>query len=349
MRELIRDWGGEFVAVHHDSEADAWIFIAVHSSRLGRPVGGTRMRVYGSPEEGLRDAQRLAEGMTYKWAAIDFPLGGGKAVIALPAPPAAEAREALLERYGDLVEALSGAFGTGVDMGVGPEDVVVIARRTGYVFGRPPSEGGAGDPGPWTALGVFTGMEVAAGTVFGSSDLEGRTVVVQGVGDVGGPLARRLAEAGAALKLSDVDAGRAERLAGELGAERVPADDVYDEACDILAPCAVGGVLNAETIPRLRCRIVAGSANNQLGEAEDAERLLARGILYAPDYIINAGGAIAHGGLEALDMNEAEVRERVLGIGPTLEAIFDESARDAASPVHAADRRARAVLERGRA
>lgn len=348
MRDLIRGWSGEFVAVHHDSETDAWIFVAVHSSRLGRPVGGTRMRVYGSPEEGLRDAQRLAEGMTYKWAAIDFPLGGGKAVIALGAPLAEEARVPLLERYGDLVESLNGAFGTGVDMGVGPEDVAIIAHRTDYVFGRPPSAGGAGDPGPWTALGVFTGMEVAAERVFGSSDLKGRTVVVQGVGDVGGPLARRLAEAGAALKLSDVDGGRADRLAAELGAETVPADAVYETACDIFAPCAVGAVLNAETIPRLRCRVVAGSANNQLDEPADAERLLAREILYAPDYIINAGGAIAHGGFEALKMNEAEVRERVLGIGPTLEAIFDESSRDGASPAHAADRRARAVLERRR-
>lgn len=343
MEELMRRWDGERVVMRYDAAADAWIFIAIHSTRLGDASGGSRMRVYDAPRDGLWDAQRLAAGMTYKWAGVDFPVGGGKGVIALARPLNGSDCEGLLERYGELVESLRGGFSTGADLGVGPELVRVIGRRTQHVFGLR----GAGDPGPWTALGVFTSMQAVAREAFGSPELEGRTVLVQGIGDVGVPLCERLLEAGSVLKLADVDARRAATAGDRFDAQVVDARQVYDEPCDIFAPCAVGAVLNERTIPRLRCRAVAGSANNQLKTREDAERLMARGILYSPDFISNAGGAIALCGLEARGMSEADVEAKVTSIGETLREIFADAREQGESPQVAAERRARKVLERG--
>lgn len=343
MEDLMRRWDGERVVMRYDGEADAWIFIAIHSTRLGDASGGSRMRVYPAARDGLRDAQRLASGMTYKWAGVDFPVGGGKGVIALSSPLSASACEGLLERYGDMVESLRGGFSTGADLGVGPELVRVIGRRTQHVFGLR----GGGDPGPWTALGVFTSMQAVARELFGSSELAGRSVLVQGIGDVGVPLCERLAAAGAKLKLADIDGSRVREAAARFDADLVDEKQVYEEPCDIFAPCAVGAVLNEVTIPRLHCRAVAGSANNQLRSADDADRLRAHGILYSPDFINNAGGAIALCGIEALGMSERDVEEKVLSIGETLEEIFaDARARDE-SPLRAAERRARRILERG--
>ncbi len=340
--ELIETWDGEYVVSRYDRAAQAWIFIAVHSTRLGPPLGGTRMKVYDRPEQGLRDAQRLAEGMTYKWAGIDFPLGGGKAVIALSRPLEEAERDALLEHYGELVERLSGSFSTGADLGVGPELVAVIGRKTRYTLGH-----SAGDPGPFTSLGVLSGCRAVAAELFGNRDLTGRTVLIQGIGDVGVPLARRLAAAGAKLKLADIDQTRAEGLAVDVGATVVAADDVYGEPCDIFAPCAVGGVLNAQTIPQLACKAVCGAANTQLEAATDAERLHARGILYAPDFIANAGGAIGLPGLELMGMSEAEILTRIESIQQTLRDIFQEARANNESPHHAARRLTKRVLERG--
>ncbi len=340
--ELIQNWDGEYVAARYERPAEAWIFIAVHSTRLGHAVGGTRMKVYDAPEEGLRDAQRLAEGMTYKWAGIDFGLGGGKAVIALSRPLDEAERDRLLERHGALIESMGGAFSTGADLGVGPELVDVIRRNTRYALGH-----SAGDPGPYTSLGVLSGCRAVAAEVFGSRDLAGRTVLIQGAGDVGVPLSRRLVEAGAQLKLADIDPARAWDLAAQYGAEVVAAEEVYDEPCDIFAPCAVGGVLNEQTIARLSCRAVCGAANNQLESDADAERLHARGILYAPDFIANAGGAIALPGLELMGMSEEEVIASIESIEGTLGEIFQEARQNDESPLSAAMRRAGRVLERG--
>ncbi len=342
MEELIRQWDGEHVVVRYDAATDAWMFIAIHSRRLGPGSGGTRMRVYDCPKDGLRDAQRLAEGMTYKWACVDFPQGGAKGVIALSRPLTAEERDPMLERYGDLVESLGGSFGTGADLGVGPDLVAVIGRRTSRVFGLH----GAGDPGPWTALGTFTAIQAAARQLFGGG-LEGRSVLVQGLGGAGLPLCKRLVEAGADLKVADLDGERAAAVAGELGVAAVDCEALYDEECDIFAPCAVGGILNESTIARLRCAAVAGAANNQLETAEDAERLHERGILYSPDFVNNSGGAVALCGVEALGMSEDEVTERILSIGSALDEIFKEARERNESPLHAAAKRARRVLERG--
>ena len=348
LQAQIEAWDGECVITRYDRPTGTWIFIAIHDRTLGMAMGGCRMKVYPEPVDGLRDAQRLAAGMTLKWAGIEFPLGGGKAVLATPGPLTGSAREGLLLRFGDLVEALGGMYGTGVDLGTTPADMRVIGRRTDRVAGRPPEDGGAGDPGPWTALGVFEGMRAAAEQVFGSPDLEGRSVVVQGTGGVGRPLARKLAEAGARVAVTDVLVERARATADAVGGEWIDADVAYETPCDIFAPCAVGAVMNRDTIPRLRCRVVAGSANNQLETDEDADRLADRGILYVPDFIINAGGAIVHGLLEFLDGSEDRVAARVREIGGTVGAVLEEADARRITPLAAAVERARSVLrERG--
>lgn len=345
--ELLDAWDGLGVVTRRDHATDAWIFVALHDDTLGRPVGGCRMRVYDRPEEGLRDALRLARGMTEKWAAMDVPYGGGKAVLALERPLDAEERRGLLRRFGDLLESLAGAYGTGEDLGTTPDDMRLVATRTRWVVGLPPGDDAPTDPGPFTALGVQAGIEAALERRFGSADLGGRTVLVQGVGDVGEPLARFLARAGARLLLADVDRERVEGLAAELGGEVVEPDAVYDTRCDVYAPCALGATLHDDTVPRLECAIVAGSANNQLEEPRHAEALHERGILWAPDFVVNGGGAMAFGLLWLGAVEVEGMAPRVRRIGDALREIFAEAEERGESPLHAAHRRARRVLERG--
>lgn len=348
LQERIQAWDGECVVTRFDRPTGTWVFIAVHDRTLGMAMGGCRMKTYPTPADGLLDAQRLAAGMTLKWAGIEFPLGGGKAVLATPGPLSGHDREGLLLRFGGLVEGLGGMYGTGVDLGTTPDDMSVVGRRTARVAGRRTADGGAGDPGPWTAMGVFEGMGAAAEAAFGAPELDGRTVVVQGTGGVGRPLARLLAEAGARVLVCDALPDRARAVAEEVGAEWINADAAYETECDVFAPCAVGAVLNPETVPRLRCRVVAGSANNQLESEADADRLAERGILYVPDFIINAGGAVAHGILEFLDWPDAEVEPRVRRIGETVAAVLDRADTDGTTPLAAAVERARSVIEAGR-
>jgi len=348
IEAALRGWEGEAVIARFDRETEAWIFIALHSTALGTPVGGTRMRVYPSPGEGLRDAQRLAEGMTLKWATLEQPIGGGKAVLAMPGQLAADAREGLLRRYGMLVESLRGAFGTGEDLGTTPEDMAIIAAHTQYVHGTE-AGGRVADPGPFTARGVRRGIEAAARAALGRDDLSGVTVLVQGVGDVGFPLAEELAAQGARLFVSDVDGERVSRAVAALGATAVPPDEAWDIPCDVFAPCAVGGVLSARTVPRLACRVVAGSANIQLETAEDARRLHERGIVYVPDYVINAGGALAFALHRRGERDPQALFARMDDIGEIVAAVLAEAAADGGSPLDAAGRRARRALARGRA
>jgi leucine dehydrogenase len=290
MQKLIEAWSGESVVARYDHVAQTWMFIAIHDTTLGAAMGGCRMKVYGSPEEALQDAMRLAEGMTYKWATIGFDLGGGKSVLAVPRRLEGREREALFRRFGRLIDSLKGAYACGPDLGTTPEDMAVIARETRYVHGGT-RQGETADPGPYTALGVWAGMRSAVRQVFGENQLADRSVLIEGVGDVGIPLARLLQESGARILVSDIDGERATAVAAEVGADVVAAERVYETACDVYAPCAVGATLNAGTVPVLQCRIVAGSANNQLAEPEDAERLHARGILYAPDYVMFGGSS----------------------------------------------------------
>jgi len=343
---LIEEWDGVGVVVRYDRPTGAWIFVALHDDTLGRPVGGCRMTTYESPAHGLRDAMRLAEGMTLKWASIGMGFGGGKSVLAVPGPPAGEERTGLLVRFGGLLESLAGAYATGEDLGTTPEDMATIAGASRWVMGVDPV-GEPADPGPYTALGVFEGMRAAVEHRTGSRALEGLAVLVQGVGDVGEPLARMAAGAGASLRLADVDGERVRSVADALGAEVVDPERVYETPCDVFAPCARGAVLNRETIPRLRADVIAGSANNQLREADDADRLLERGILYAPDFVVNAGGAMAFGLMHRGVTEEDELRERVRGLGDALREIFREAEARDESPLAGARRRARRALAAG--
>jgi leucine dehydrogenase len=335
------------VVVRYDEPTGTWIFIALHDDTLGPPTGGCRMKVYERPEDGLLDALRLAEGMTNKWAAMDFSYGGGKAVLAIPRPIEDEERVGLLHRFGLLLNSLGGRYGTGADLGTTEEDMKEIASVSQHVIGVYGRSEGPMDPSPFTALGVFEGIKSALRHRMGSEDLTGRRVLVQGVGHVGEPLARRIADAGGALLLSDRVEAKARSLADELGATVVGPDEAYGAECDVYSPCAVGATLDAVTIPMLRCGVVAGGANNQLASDGDAQRLHDRGVLYAPDYVINGGGAMAftliHEGEERVD----ELERRVSTIGASLDEIFEEAAERGESPVVAARRRVARTLARG--
>jgi leucine dehydrogenase len=345
------------VVIRRDDLTDSWIFVALHSSVLGPPAGGTRMKVYSEPAAGLRDALRLAEGMTYKWSSIGLDKGGGKAVLALSRPLDEAERLHLLRRYADLVESMDGAFGTGEDLGTTPDDMATLAERCRFVHGVR-KDGRVTDPGPFTAEGVFHGIHAAIEVVLGREGLEDSTILVQGLGDVGEPLARRLVGAGARLLLNDLDAKRATRLAAELGAEVVTTEELYDTPCDLFAPCAVGGILDRDSIPRLSCRIVAGSANNQLATLEDGQRLHDRGIVYAPDYVINAGGALALGLPVDASRSEASrveangplaLMERMTEIGELVRAVLEESRRLDLPPSTIAQRHAERRVDLARA
>ena len=336
LDRVIESWDGEQVLARYDAPTRSWIFICMHSQRLGPSCGGTRMKVYESPAAALVDGTRLAAGMTVKFAVAGFPFGGGKAVLAVPRVLEGEERAGLLRRYGQAMASLGG-FATGCDMNITPRDLDVIAEVCPRVFGRPVESGGSGEPGPATARGVFHGIRASVTHAFGSPDLDGRTVLVQGVGSVGASLAELLAEAGALVLVSDVAEERATALAERIGATVVPPGLALETACDVYAPCATGGTLSAETIPRLRCRVVAGSANNQLGEPADAERLAERGILYAPDFVVNAGGVFYNGGIEALGWDEARVERALEGIGETLAEIYRRSEAEGISTGRAAE------------
>jgi len=337
FESLLRDWDGEETVVRFDESSGSWMFIGVHSTTIGPGMGGTRMKTYAEPADGMRDVLRLSSAMTSKMAMASVPLGGGKAVLAVPEIPQGRDRRELLLRYGDLVESLHGTYVTACDMNTGPPDMDVIAERCSSVLGRTEANGGSGTSAPNTAMGVFHGIGAAVAHAFGSADLEGRTVAVQGVGAVGAPLARMLSKVGARLVLADVDDVRAKELAEELEAEVAPADQIAEVPCDVFVPCATGGVLNPETIPNLRCRVIAGAANNQLSEPADAERLAARGVLYAPDYVVNAGGVIHLVSYEMLDEGDDEVAERLRGIGDTLSEVFARAQADGISTGAAAD------------
>ncbi|MGH3071834.1 MAG: Glu/Leu/Phe/Val family dehydrogenase [Gaiellaceae bacterium] len=337
FEELLATWDGETAVIRRIPESRAWIFVCLHSTRRGPAGGGTRMKVYGAPAEALEDAMRLSGAMTRKLAVAGLPFGGGKAVIAVPEIPQGEERRALLLRYADLVESLGGTYRTSSDMNTGEADMDIIGERTRYVFGRSTAAGGSGSPAPPTAVGVYHGIRASLSHVFGSDHLAGRVVVIQGAGGVGSELADRLASGGATVLVADIDRERAKEVAERAGGAPVAVDQIFEADCDVYAPCAVGGVLNAETIPRLRCRIVAGSANNQLAEPEAAELLRARGILYAPDYVINAGGAIAIVGLEQLGWSDSDLETALARIGETLRQIYARADEAGVSTAAAAE------------
>jgi leucine dehydrogenase len=264
--------------------------IAIHSTVLGPALGGTRILPYRSTDEALIDVLRLSRGMTYKAAAAGLPLGGGKAVII--ADPATAKTPELLRSYGRAVESLGGTYITAEDVGSTVPDMEIVASQTRHVTGLSIESGGSGDPSPATAHGVMAAMQAAAEFLWGSADLDGRSVAIQGVGKVGSELARLLAATGCRLTVADTNSKSVERVAAATGAQTVSIDAILYQECDLLAPCALGAVLDSTTIPRLRCTAVVGSANNMLLGPDDAGRLEAAGITYVPDFVANGGGII---------------------------------------------------------
>lgn len=348
LQTLMERWDGLSVVCRYDHPTQTWVFICMHDNTLGPCTGGTRMKVYSKPGEGLLDGMRLAEGMTSKWAAIDVAAGGGKAVLAVERPLEGEERRGLLLRYGKLVQSLGGGFRTGEDMGTSTEDMQVIAEAADYVHGFHPEDGSKIDPSPFTARAVFAGIRSAVAQVLEGEGLRGRTVLIQGVGSVGANLGLFLKEAGAELLVSDIDEPRCQRVADQLEAKLVPNSEVYAAPCDVYAPCAVGATLNPETVPQLQCRIVAGSANNQLAAPGDATRLMERGIVYVPDYIINAGGALAFSLLDQGIGDTEVLLEKMDVIGESVTEILQEAASKNESPVVAAQRRVDRTLAKAR-
>ena len=329
LEELATGTDHERVVFCRDPEAGYRAVIAVHSTVAGPAAGGTRFWTYASEEEAVQDALRLSRGMTYKNVTAGLPVGGGKSVILRE--DGAFDREALFLAHGRAVERLGGLYTSGEDVGTSPEDMAIMLRETRYVAGLADR---SGDPSPNTARGVMRAIQAAAFHRWGSDGIAGRTVALQGCGNVGFQLALELRQAGAALVATDVDPGRIRKVVAATGARAVEPDAIYGVEADIFAPCALGGVLNAETIPRLRTEVVAGAANNQLLAPEDGDRIEERGLLYAPDYVVNAGGVIG-GCAEVLGWSGEEVRRRIEGIYDTLLAVL-RLAKAEGLPAHAA-------------
>ena len=281
--------GHKQLVVCHEPSVGLKAYIAIHDTTLGPACGGVRVWPHATEDEALMDVLRLAKAMTYKSAVAGIGLGGGKALIV--ADPHKDKSEALLRAFGKHVDTLGGRYVTTEDVGMTPEDLEHVAQETDHVVGLPVSMGGSGDTSVMTGLGVYLGMKAAAKSVWDSDSLEGRVVAMQGFGNVGTNLAKHLADEGAKLVVTDVYEESLD-LARDLGADVVAPHEIYDVDCDVFSPCALGGVLNDDTIPRLKCAVVAGGANNQLLDDNHGEELQRRGIVYAPDFVINAGGII---------------------------------------------------------
>lgn len=341
----------ELVHFVHDRASGLTAIVALHSTHLGPGAGGTRFWHYAEPAHAMRDALRLSRGMSYKNAMAGLPMGGGKAVILADA--ARLKTPAMLAAFGGAIEALGGRYVTAEDVGMSEADMVAISARTRHVTGLPSTgEGSAGgDPGPFTSRGIYYGIKAAVQHRLGTESMAGVHVAIQGTGSVGGGLARLLADEGARLTLADIDSARAAALAAELGAEAVTAEAIMDVPCDVFSPNALGAILDNAGIARLDCKVVAGGANNQLARPEHGPALAARGILYAPDYVINAGGIIAvtleylarvHG--EAHDL--AAVHAKLEEIPGRLVTIWQQSEATGQPPCEVADAMAQRLIGR---
>ena len=341
----------ELVQFVREPKSGLTAIIALHSTHLGPAAGGTRFWHYSDPAGAMRDALRLSRGMSYKNAMAGLPMGGGKAVILADA--ARTKTPEMLAAFGDAVDALGGRYVTAEDVGITEADMVAVSQRTAHVSGLPVEgeDAAGGDPGPFTAMGIYHGIKAAVRHKLGKDTVEGVHVAIQGTGSVGGGVARLLARDGAKLTLADMHTERAAALASELGGEAVGADAIMGIACDVFSPNALGAILDDEGIARLEAPIVAGGANNQLARAHHGKILAERGILYAPDYVINAGGIISvameylcrqHG--EPCDINE--VRKRIAQIPDRLEQIWQESDSSGETPDVVADRMAQKLIGR---
>jgi leucine dehydrogenase len=342
---VFTELGGEFeeVAFFHDPPSGLRAIIAIHSTQLGPALGGSRFYPYATEEDALHDVLRLARGMTYKAAAAGLDLGGGKAVII--GDPQRIKSEELLRAYGRFIDTLQGRYITAEDVGTTGDDMDMVRRETRSVVGVSPAMGGSGDPSPVTAWGVYQGLIACAEEAWRDSSLRGRRVAVQGVGKVGYWLVKHLRDAGAEIVVSDVDVDAVARAVREFADETADPGKIHAVDCDIFAPCALGGVIRDDTLPELKCRVVAGSANNQLEREEHGEALQQMGVLYAPDYVINAGGLI-----NVADELRGYDRERAMGkvegIYRTLREVFLVARERRISTAKAADAVAQARIDR---
>ena len=332
MFDRLAALGHEQLALCSDPSCGYRGIIAVHSTVLGPAVGGTRWWTYPSDEAAITDALRLSRGMSFKNALASLPLGGGKSII-LGGPDASD-RAAILRAHGRFIERLGGVYITAEDVGTSPQDMEWIAETTRFVAGR---LGGSGDPSPHTARGVFRAIQAAATFRWGSDSLAGKTVAIQGLGNVGMNLARQLAAAGSRLRVSDVDAGKVARAVSELGAQPGAPERIHAAQADIFAPCALGAILDRVTIPELQVEMVVGGANNQLLEPADGRRLAERGITYVPDYVANAGGVTYGGSIEVLKLSAESALARVEAIFETAMLVLQRARADGSAPSDAAD------------
>lgn len=328
---LIESTGHQQVVYCHEPSCGYRGIIAIHDATLGPALGGTRFWNYASEEEALVDVLRLSHGMTLKAAAAGLNLGGGKAVII--GDPHTQDREAILRAHGRFVEGLAGRYITAEDVGTSALDMEYVRMETSHVVGLPER---SGDPSPVTAFGIFRGIEACLQERFGSHEVAGRRVAVQGLGSVGYQLCRRLHDAGADLVVTDIEASSVARVVEEFGATAVAPEAIYDVEADVYAPCALGATINDDTLPRLKVGVVAGSANNVLAESRHGDALYDRGILYAPDYVINAGGLMSvYGELQGWDRDR--VLRQVAGIQSSLSRLFAKSREERVAPHKAAD------------
>lgn len=335
-------YGYEQLVFCHDKTTGLKAIIAIHDTTLGPALGGTRMWNYDSEDAAIEDVLRLAKGMTYKAAAAGLNLGGGKAVIIGDSKK--DKSEEMWRAFGRFVQSLNGRYITAEDVGTTVQDMDYIHLETDHVTGVSASSGSSGNPSPKTAFGVFRGLLATANDVWGSDDISGKVIAVQGVGNVGYYLCKYLHEAGAKLVVCDINQESLDRVVKECGAKVVAPDAIYDVDCDIFAPCALGAVLNDNTIPRLKCKAVAGCANNVLADNRHGDMLHEKGIVYAPDYVINAGG-LMNVADELQGYNEDRAMDKIATIYDNIAKVYAISKRDGIPSYKAADRMAEERIE----
>ncbi|AOH55641.1 branched-chain amino acid dehydrogenase [Peribacillus muralis] len=328
-----------------DKQSGLKAIIAIHDTTLGPALGGTRMWTYASEEDAIEDALRLSKGMTYKNAAAGLNLGGGKTVII--GDPRKDKNEEMFRAFGRYIQGLNGRYITAEDVGTTVEDMDLIHEETDFVTGISPAFGSSGNPSPVTAYGVYRGMKAAAKEAFGTDSLEGKVVAVQGVGNVAYNLCRHLHEEGAKLIVTDINKDSVARAVESFGATAVNTDEIYGVECDIYAPCALGAVINDQTINQIKAKVIAGAANNQLKEAVHGDQIHEKGIIYAPDYVINAGGVINVAD-ELLGYNRERALKKVEMVYDTIERVIEIAKRDQIPTYKAADRMAEERIARMR-
>jgi leucine dehydrogenase len=334
--ELISKHGEhEEVLFCHDKDVGLKAIIAIHNTALGPALGGTRMWNYKTEEDALIDVLRLSKGMTYKAAAAGLNLGGGKAVII--GDPKTQKSEGLFRAFGHFVNSLNGKYITAEDVGTGESDMEHIYMETPWVTGIPKDFGGSGDPSPYTAHGVLMGIKAAASEKFGTDSLKGMRVAVQGLGNVGFNLIKYLTEEGALITVSDIDQVRVKKTVDMYGVKAVNPDQILSIECDIQAPCAMGAIVNDQTITQFKCKVIAGGANNQLAEARHGDQLRELGILYAPDYVVNAGG-LMNVFVELEGYSPDRAFEKTRKVYDNVKKVFEIAKRDNIGTHTAADR-----------